>query len=277
MQDKFSRLINVLKNKLSSKKRNLNETSTLLDKKKLEERNTVKQIEEQQRNLSNLKADKKAYKRYPFYTLAFIAKLAVVLISSLASLGIIYWLRADVIATSQQNVIAGLCQPMTGWARLTLNGIYLGITILIAGFSIVAIKNATEEQKKLNTLRKKYPSLEQIESLIKSASLDLDHLTTSLQSIKEEIIALTSRVEILELEKNTLEQKLALAKDKFINACELIDSYKTESLLDIMPQEGLDESFARLDDEESSRKNEILSRTKPNPIERKKIDTDIIK
>ncbi len=270
MQDKFSRLINVLKNKLSSKKRNLNETSTLLDKKKLEERNTVKQIEEQQRNLSNLKADKKAYKRYPFYTLAFIAKLAVVLISSLASLGIIYWLRADVIATSQQNVIAGLCQPMTGWARLTLNGIYLGITILIAGFSIVAIKNATEEQKKLNTLRKKYPSLEQIESLIKSASLDLDHLTTSLQSIKEEIIALTSRVEILELEKNTLEQKLALAKDKFINACELIDSYKTESLLDIMPQEGLDESFARLDDEESSRKNEILSRTKPNPIERKK-------
>lgn len=112
MQDKFSRLINVLKNKLSSKKSN---------------------------------ADKKTYKRYPFYTIAFVAKLAAVLISSLASLGIIYWLRADIIATRQQNIIAGLCQPMTAWSSFTLNGLYLGITILIVGFSIASIKNATEE------------------------------------------------------------------------------------------------------------------------------------
>lgn len=263
MQDKFSRLIIFLENEMITKKQEIEQIEFKI--KEIEEKTneTKENANALMNSINQLKEKRKRYVTYPKRKRRLLFDKICILLTYPLFLGILCAFFLSMILTRISNVAKEIAAPISPQLALGTGVVWSTLSVYI----VIALNKLRKKEKenfqKNEIEHQEFSSVEEIDEKLQELEKNYTELKAKEKSLSEETDVFRKMLDLLNIERSTLEQKLRLAKDAFINACRTISSPTAESQLDMISYDPLMEAYSALDINEAAEKDNCLARIKP--------------
>lgn len=263
MQDKFSRIIFSLEDELNEKmkKQELLNQQLSANQRKFDDNNKNKKTVAEY--LSVWIKKRKRFLAYSERKRRYLFDKICTYLGYPLFLGIISAFFLLIIKERMANVTLSIAKPISLGLATGTGVVWLGFIVgTVIGLN--KVRKIVEDDFLENEKEHQEFSLEEIEERIKVLEQYYAQINGRLETLNEENDDLRMKSSIVELEINTILEKLRLSKDTFVRACKHINMESVEVEINTFDDVNLKKEMSDLDELEHQERENLLKRRKNN-------------